>query len=159
MASWVAHVRVKDMLQIECDEFGNGDDFMLLDIEPCTAKGKSSSEILCITMMRLLELANPHNIYCADRNVSFFHELGPLDSHCRLMLSRFAGGLCACLATFVAAGTTCDLTTAIEVNVFGQLGGASFGRNVRFSLFAEICKLADTYAPCKTFLEKIPKLL
>lgn len=154
MASWAAHVRAKDMLQRECDEFGNVDDFMLLDIEPCTAKAKPSSEILCNTMMRLLEIADPSRVYCVNRNVSFVHEFGPLDSHSRILLSRFAGGLCACLATFLAAGHRCDLTAAIKVNVFAHSGVNSFGRNVAFTLLAEICKLAETYTPCKTFLEK-----
>ena len=154
MTSWTAYVRAKDMLQREWDEFGTVDDSMLLDIEPFTAEGKPPSEILCSTIMRLLELGDPSNIYCVDRNVSFVHEFGPLDSHSRILLSRFSGGLCACLAAFVAAGNTCDLTTAIKVDVIGHSGGNSFGRNVRFSLLAEICKLAKGYTPCKTFLEK-----
>lgn len=154
VAAWTAETLAEDQLLKESDEFGDLDDSMLLSMDSCNDTRDTAAEILCRTLGKLIELADPSNIYDVNRNVAVDQEFTSINSHGRMVLSRFAGGLCACLSSLIAARSNCDLKNAIVGNALGQPDKCTFKRNVNFSLLAGTCKLAERYAPCRTFMEQ-----
>lgn len=154
IVAWAVVVRADNWHARENDEFEGEDNSVFDYMETCSDEAEPAADRLSQKIVNLLNIADPSNVYRVDRNVSFEHAVAAHDPHERSLLSRFAGGLCACLASLVAAGSKCKVMPTIVRSALGRSDIDTFKRYLSFLILAEICKLAERSPECKEFLEE-----
>lgn len=156
-AAWASDIFMASSKPEQNDEFGDFDDSVFLNIEPCAASTESPAKNLCTLIRQLLELGDPSKRYDIQTNIAGIPDdfADSVRSRGRLMISRFSGGLCSCLAALVAVlGEECHLDDLIMVAKKVLDPTEQFARNCSVTFMSETCKLARKYSLCKDFIEK-----
>jgi hypothetical protein len=135
------------------EEFGDVDDSLFLAIGSSTEYHDKAAEILCRTIRRLLDLGDPNTIYTIDSNATLAGEFSPMDSRGIVLLSKFTGGLCSCLASLLAVSR--ELHDMSNIIIGPDFSIASYKRDWSFALLSEICMLSRHHASCKSFLMEV----
>ncbi|KAI2510941.1 hypothetical protein MHU86_3413 [Fragilaria crotonensis] len=152
VVAWTVIARADDRLTSDGGEFDHLDDTAFLCIDD---EVETPADVLSQTIVKLLDYADPSNMYRVDRDFSVDETVPALDSNGRDLLYRCSGRLCACLASLVAAGSKCDFKAAVEWSALGRPGIDRYKRYLTFALLTENCKLAESFPQCKTSLEQV----